>query len=191
MVGRTNLLAAAATLALTATSMAVLAATGAPESRGWTATGTQRGPLASSCQLPSSLPGPRVTVALADMGGMMGGPSMMSRGPMMLRPSRQTVPAGTVTFAAVNYGTRRHELVVLPLPSGTPAGARLVGADGKIDEADSLGEASRTCGDGSGDGIAPGTAGWVTITLRPGRYELLCNLPRHYGAGMFAEFDVT
>ncbi len=40
-----------------------------------------------------------------------------------------------------------------------------------------------------GDGIAVGAAGWVT--LEPGRYELVCNLPGHYAAGMYNELDVS
>jgi len=31
----------------------------------------------------------------------------------------------------------------------------------------------------------------VTMVLKPGRYEVLCNLPGHYAAGMYAELDVT
>jgi hypothetical protein len=34
------------------------------------------------------------------------------------------------------------------------------------------------------------TLSWVTLHLAPGRYELICNLPGHYAAGMFAELDV-
>jgi uncharacterized cupredoxin-like copper-binding protein len=60
-----------------------------------------------------------------------------------------------------------------------------------VSEAGSLGEASRTCGAGAGEGIASGAAGWTTVTLRPGRYELLGNVPGHYAAGMYAELDVT
>lgn len=37
---------------------------------------------------------------------------------------------------------------------------------------------------GHGDGIAPGAVSWLTMTLRPGRYELVCNLPGHYAIGM-------
>ncbi|MFG2142672.1 hypothetical protein ACGFRG_00515 [Streptomyces sp. NPDC048696] len=65
----------------------------------------------------------------------------------------------------------------------------LLGPDGKINEASSLGEASRGCGAGEGNGIAPGALAWTTLTLRPGRYELVCNLPGHYLAGMYT--DVT
>ena len=30
-----------------------------------------------------------------------------------------------------------------------------------------------------------------TVTLTPGRYELLCNIAGHYGAGMYTELDVV
>ena len=30
----------------------------------------------------------------------------------------------------------------------------------------------------------------MTLTLAPGRYELICNLPGHYAAGMFTELTV-
>ncbi|MFB7504837.1 hypothetical protein [Streptomyces broussonetiae] len=55
----------------------------------------------------------------------------------------------------------------------------------------SVGEAPRNCHAGSGNGIAPGTNGWTTPTLHPGRYELVRNLPGHHAAGMHAELDVT
>lgn len=42
-----------------------------------------------------------------------------------------------------------------------------------------------TCAEGGGEGILPSTSGWVTLDLQPGRYELLCNLPGHYRAGMY------
>src|SRR5665811_1011170 len=53
----------------------------------------------------------------------------------------------------------------------------------RIDEAGSLGEASKSGGADAGDGIVPGASGWVTVTLASGQYELVCNLPRHYSAG--------
>jgi uncharacterized cupredoxin-like copper-binding protein len=90
-----------------------------------------------------------------------------------------------------NAGALTHELVVLPLPAGRAAGAHTVGADGRVDETGSLGEASRTCGAGEGDGIGSGATGWVTLRLQPGHYELVCNLPGHYAAGMHTEFDVS
>ena len=138
---------------------------------------------------PTSLPGIQVTVVLSDMGAIMNGGMMGGR--MMLRLALHTVPAGTVSFVALNHGTVTHELVVLPLASGASAGTRAVGTDNTVSEDGGVGEASNECGAGAGEGIAPGDASWVTLALKPGRYELVCNLPGHYAAGMYAELDFT
>lgn len=37
----------------------------------------------------------------------------------------------------------------------------------------------------------PRTAGWTTLDLPAGRYELICNLPGHYAAGMYTELTVS
>jgi len=66
----------------------------------------------------------------------------------------------------------------------------VIEADGRVSEEGSLGEASSSCGEGPGDGIAPGAASWVSLELAPRRYELICNLPGHYAMGMFTELDV-
>lgn len=115
----------------------------------------------------------------------------MLRGWMMLHVAPQAVAAGTVSFRVANHGSRLHELVVLPLAVGSTAGARAVGTDDRVDEAGSLGEASRDCDAGAGEGIQSGGASWITVSLQPGRYELVCNLPGHYAAGMYAELDVA
>jgi uncharacterized cupredoxin-like copper-binding protein len=146
----------------------------------------------TGCAVPT-LAGTVVDVTLTDMGRMMGGSMMRggpgSRGLARVFASRGVVAAGTVSLRVVNQGMWTHELVVLPLPPGQGAGARTVGPDGQVDEAGSLGEASRSCGAGAGDGIAAGAVGWVTLTIGPGRYELVCNLPGHYAAGMHTELD--
>lgn len=143
---------------------------------------------AASCAVRADLTGTVVTVHLADMsGGMM----MSATGRMMLRVAPSVVSTGRVTLVAYNMGTRTHELVVLPLPDGQPAGARAVGSDGRVDETGSLGEASTSCGAGAGEGIAARSASWVTLTLAPGRYELVCNLKNHYARGMYGELDVV
>ena len=133
------------------------------------------------------LAGSQVNVTLSDAGdAMMGTRPMMAR--LVAEPS--AVRAGTVSFVAVNTGSLVHEMVVLPLPADG-LGTTPAGVDGKIDESRSFGESSRSCGSGSGDGIAPGSVGWVTMTLEPGHYELVCDEPWHYTAGMFAELTVT
>ncbi len=121
---------------------------------------------------------------------MMGGTAPMGA-VMRLTASPATVPAGKVTLVAVNVGRRTHELVVLPLAGGDVAGRRAPGADGKVDEAGSLGEASNSCAAGQGDGITSGSVGWVTLTLPPGHYELVCNLTNHYADHMYQELVVT
>ena len=145
-----------------------------------------------SCTAPASLPGLTVSVTVADMGMMspMGGDAPMGAR-MLLQATPSTVPAGQVSFVVSNLGWRTHELVILPLPAGASAGQRVLGADGKVDETGSLGEASKSCGAGTGDGITYGTVGWTTITLKPGRYELVCNLTNHYTNGMYQELDVS
>ncbi len=146
----------------------------------------------STCSAASPLPGRALPVLLADMGmtRMMGGTAPLGVH-MMLRPAVATVAAGKVTLVATNSGWRTHELVVLPLPRDVAVGRRTPGADGKVDEAGSLGEASASCAAGAGGGIAAGAVGWTTVILAPGRYELLCNLPNHYADGMYAQLLVT
>jgi uncharacterized cupredoxin-like copper-binding protein len=138
------------------------------------------------------LPGAVVNVSLTSMGGtMMGGGNPMGGGVMRLGVDRATVPAGSVSFVAANFGNIDHELVVLPLGDNQRAGMRPIGADSRIDEAASGGEASAGGRAGAGDGIRPGSSGWVALTLAPGRYELVCNLPGHYGAGMSTVLTVS
>lgn len=134
--------------------------------------------------------------------GMNGGPMMgpqgawpnspgMGMGMMRLTVNPTSVPAGQVALRVANNGWLPHEVIVMPLGPGQNPGQRFIGDDWKVDEAGSLGEASRTCGAGDGDGIAPGTMSWTTLDLTPGRYELLCNIAGHYGSGMYTELDVT
>ncbi|MFE2968238.1 sulfocyanin-like copper-binding protein [Streptomyces sp. NPDC059340] len=183
-------------LVLGIATTATLAATGdfrhtAPA--GWTTPGAR-------CS-PPALSGHVVDVTIGDMmGAMMGGPHghTPSTGPgrhgmgmMWLRATPSTVAAGTVSLRVFNAGALTHEVVVLPLPAGQAVGERSIGAQGRIAEAGSLGEASRTCAAGEGDGITSGAMAWTTLTLQPGRYELVCNLVGHYAGGMYTELDAT
>ncbi|WP_445280625.1 sulfocyanin-like copper-binding protein [Streptomyces sp. DSM 118148] len=186
----------AAALVLGLASTGLMAASGAfhrPAPAFWRA-------QSARCGAPAAR-GSAVDVTVWDAGRMMRGPNRLApdgsrpgpRGTGMMRlvAHPTTVPAGRTTVRVVNAGTVTHEVVVLPLAPGRAAGERAVGSDGRVSEAGSRGEASRTCGSGAGEGIAPGAAAWTTVTLRPGRYELVCNIPGHYAAGMYAELDVT
>ena len=145
-----------------------------------------------SCAAPRSLPGQRVDVALADMNmmQMMGGVAPMGS-KMTLRAVPATVPAGQISLVVSDVGWRTHELVILPLMNGSAAGQRIPGSNGEVPETRSLGEASSSCAAGVGDGIGAGKVGWVTVRLRAGRYELVCNLQNHYADGMHQELTVT
>lgn len=150
------------------------------------------GRSAARCAAPTTLPGTTVAVTVADMGmsRMMG--DTAPRGiPMRLRTNTGSAPTGQVSFDVTNTGSRTHELVILPLADGQQAGGRTPGADGTVDETGSLGEASTSCGAGTGDGITAGSTGWVTLSLPAGRYELACNEANHYADGMWQELDVT
>ena len=156
--------------------------------------GRTRAVWRATCAVPA-FDGTVVEVTLSNMGGpMMHGPMMgggaVQGGMMRLLAAPATVPAGRVSFVATNVGSIDHELVILPVPDGQIVGTRPIGGDGTIDESGSLGEASNSCSAGTGDGIAPGSSGWVTVTLARGRYELVCNLPGHYAAGMYAQLTV-
>jgi len=123
---------------------------------------------------------------------MMGqGSAMMNGGGMRLSADRASAPHGTVSFLVTNSGSINHEMVVLPVLGSRGVGGRPIGSDARVDEAGSLGEASKSGGAGTGDGIVPGASGWVTVTLAPGQYELVCNLAGHYSAGMNTQLTVT
>lgn len=114
-------------------------------------------------------------------------------GPMSVTTFAATAPAGDVTFVVKNVGTIEHEMIVLKtdtpfdkipiVDSGDPPVAVASGAD-KIDEADNVAE--------TGDpNLKPGDTRTFTASgLAPGHYVLVCNIAKHYGLGMRAEFTV-
>ncbi|HET7139426.1 MAG TPA: sulfocyanin-like copper-binding protein [Arthrobacter sp.] len=179
------LIGVVATLLLAALSMTGLALLG-----GGTNQGGAGIPGTTRCAAPS-FGGTVVNVTTTDRGRpMLAGPRMM-RASMSLTADPATLVQGKVTFVVTNAGAIPHEMLVVPLPGTQSAGTRPMGRDGRVDEAGSLGEASASCAEGEGEGILPSATGWVTVELPPGRYELFCNLPGHYWAGMYTEVTVT
>jgi uncharacterized cupredoxin-like copper-binding protein len=161
--------------------------------------------------MPGSMMGPGTMGPGVMMGPGMMGPGMMGPGPggqyspgapnqgypwpgmrmMSILIDPTTVRAGEVSFRVLNTGVWIHELTVLPLGPGENLGQRRIGTNNQVDELASLGHVEASCGADEGDGIVPGAVGWTTITLKPGRYELICNIAGHYWAGMYTELTVT
>ena len=149
-------------------------------------------PVPSSSSAAPKASGTVVNISLTDSGGPMGeGNGPMHPGAMGLSADLTTVPHGTMSFVVTNAGAVKHEMVILPMTDSQVAGARPFGGDAKVDETGSLGEASNSGGVGAGEGIAPGASSRVTVTLAPGRYELVCNLMGHYVSGMYRQLTVT
>jgi uncharacterized cupredoxin-like copper-binding protein len=94
-----------------------------------------------------------------------------------LVPKPGETAAGAITFTVANEGTIEHEMVVIKTDKGA---ANLGTDDGEADEAGAVDEITLAAGD-SGD---------LQVDLAPGAYALVCNLPGHYAAGMYADFTV-
>ncbi|HTN25323.1 MAG TPA: hypothetical protein VL120_15145 [Solirubrobacteraceae bacterium] len=94
-----------------------------------------------------------------------------------LAPDPSLGRAGRVTFKVANAGAIAHEFVVLR--TTRPAASLLKGK--KADETGNVGEV--------GD-VQPGATKTLVLTLKPGHYALICNLPGHYQAGQRADFTV-
>lgn len=144
------------------------------------------GPNRLPCSVPT-LPGSIVEVALNDAGtSMMGGQPMM----VDIRMRPRSVESGEVSFVVYNGGRDVHELTVLPL-TGDRIGRLITGLDGTVPEEGSLGHAEAQCATGEGPGIPAGGTSWLTLRLQPGNYEVICNEPGHYRAGMYEVLTVT
>ncbi|MEI6270882.1 MAG: sulfocyanin-like copper-binding protein [Chloroflexota bacterium] len=96
-----------------------------------------------------------------------------------------THAAGSITFNLSNAGTIAHEFLVVRTDSF--ASELLASVDpttNRIDEAllDVVNEQPE---------YNPGVPGSVTVDLAPGHYVVMCNIPGHYKAGMYSDFDVV
>jgi hypothetical protein len=95
-----------------------------------------------------------------------------------------TLKEGKVTFSVTNAGTQVHEFLVVR--TDLADGKIPIGGEGKFDEeaegVDVVDEISE---------FEVGTTGSVTIDLKAGAYQLVCNIEKHYGNGMHVPFTVT
>ncbi len=96
-----------------------------------------------------------------------------------------SVKTGQVTFAIKNDGPSLHEFVILQtdlaptaLPTHEEKGVKVA------DEESLKGMAEK-------EDIAPGTSTTLTVSLPPGNYVMICNIPGHYIQGMATGFSVS
>ena len=94
-----------------------------------------------------------------------------------MTPEPVEISAGTVTFEVKNEGTLVHEMVVIK----TDKGAANLGTDGEADETGAVDEVAD---------LPAGESKTLELDLKAGKYALVCNLPGHYAAGMYADFTV-
>ena len=124
-----------------------------------------------------------LTVGLGTAGATPGRSQAPSRVTVVLTewklvPSATSVRAGKVTFRVRNDGTIVHEFVVLRTdrrPNALPV------KGGVAIETAKLGRAAN---------IAAGQERVLTLSLKPGKYVLICNLLGHYKAGQYAALRV-
>jgi len=94
-------------------------------------------------------------------------------------PTPLTARRGVVAFAVKNVGKIDHELVVLKT---NIAAAKLRVKRGRAVEAGRIGRVGP---------IKPGATRTLALTLKAGKYVLLCNLPGHYQGGQRIGFAVS
>jgi uncharacterized cupredoxin-like copper-binding protein len=134
-----------------------------------------------------------VHVKLTDKGGMMdmskdmkmgmGMHANMKMAMMGIAIDKKAVPAGKVTFDVKNTSSETvHEMLVAPIAS-LEATMPFKAAENRVDE-----EAARDLGEVSE--LDPGKGGSLTLDLKPGLYILYCNIPGHFGAGMWTTLQV-
>ena len=123
---------------------------------------------AASTAPPSPSPATGATVSLTEWKVVIGG----------------TIKSGKTDLAITNVGVVAHELLVFKsdrAPSAYPTDAA-----GDIKEE---GAGVKMVSDG--DNIDPGGSQARAVTLAPGKYLFVCNIPGHFKQGMFAVVTVA
>jgi len=88
------------------------------------------------------------------------------------------VAAGKVTFVVRDVGHLKHEFVVIKTKR---AASKLPVKGTRAVETGRVGKIAP---------FGPGQTKKLTLTLKPGHYALICNLPAHYKTGQHVDFTV-
>jgi uncharacterized cupredoxin-like copper-binding protein len=158
-------------------ALALVAACGSSSKKSSTTPTTASGG-GGGVTVPGSSTGTTVNVTVSDTKAL--------NGPMTLKVTPASAPAGSVTFTVKNDGTIDHEVVVLKTNVAFDK-LPVTGFEGepnRVSESASVGE--------TGDpALKPGeTRSFTVKNMAAGSYVLVCNLAKHYGLGMRAPFTV-
>lgn len=107
----------------------------------------------------------------------------MKMAPMSVKINVTKVSPGKVTFMVVNASKETvHEIILSPVKDENVL-LPYIDNENRVDEekAGHLGEVSE---------LDPGKKGTLTVDLKLGSYILYCNIPGHYGAGMWTKLKV-
>jgi len=108
----------------------------------------------------------------------------LSNAPMGIKLDKVTVAAGEITFEVKNASaTIQHELIVANL-AGYDNGVPYNTDTGRVEEdanGMNLGETHR---------FDAGKTKTLTLTLKPGKYLIYCNIAAHYASGMWTILTV-
>jgi uncharacterized cupredoxin-like copper-binding protein len=118
------------------------------------------------------------TAATAATGAATGGSVSVTEKEFKLTRKPTSITGGKVIFKVKNVGTLDHELVVLKT---SIAPSKLKVKNEKAVETGRVGKIT----------VKKGKSATLTLTLKKGKYVLLCNVKAHYEAGQFAGFSVT
>jgi uncharacterized cupredoxin-like copper-binding protein len=110
-----------------------------------------------------------------------------------IQTNTSTVPAGSITFEAVNAGTEIHELVILRTNVAPENLTQIPGKNDNVVDRDMIVNEHdpAIAAIDEIEEFSAGTTEEKQVSLEPGRYVLLCNIPNHYKKGMFTSLHVT
>lgn len=103
-----------------------------------------------------------------------------SLGEYFIKLDTSSIPAGSVRFDVSNDGKIEHEFVVIKT-NLAPDKLPLKGGEADEDAGPSPGEIPS---------VKVGKEKQLEVSLKPGKYVLICNLPGHYKAGQSTGLDV-
>jgi uncharacterized cupredoxin-like copper-binding protein len=95
-----------------------------------------------------------------------------------IKVSPARIPAGPARLVVVNKGPDTHEILVARTGAALP-----LRSDGLTVDVDTLEPVTV----GEAEGGSSGAVEVLRVKLRPGRYELFCNMAGHYLGGMSAQ----